>query len=105
MKQDETKVDVLAARAYFAELAADIEQHGTTGDLVADLKAAHERRQAFAMEMVRGRTERAKQARALLCADIFGRLVHRNAIASTLSRLEEQRQHEGFVRMRAEMGL
>lgn len=73
------------ARAYLSELAADIAEHGLTGDMAADIKAAHERRQAFAVEMAEGRTERSQMARKVIAAHIHGRIRadhgHRQALA------------------------
>jgi len=55
------------ARAYLDEIAAEIVAHGNPeGDIAEEMKAAHQRRTAFAAEMRDGLSVRAKQARKLL---------------------------------------
>lgn len=66
--------------AYLDELAADIAAHGPSDDLLRDMQAAHERRQAFAREMAEGKTERAKMAREALQAVVYTRLVSQQAV-------------------------
>lgn len=80
-------------KAYFAELAADIARHhgadasaALQRDPVATLTAAHERRQAFAAEMLEQRTERSKMARIVLCAEVYATA---GAIAARHSALEQ----------------
>lgn len=65
--------------AYLDELAADIAAHGPSGDMSKDMQQAHERRQAFALEMAECRTARARMARAALQAVIYSRLVSQHA--------------------------
>lgn len=63
-------------QAYLAELAADIAAHGGfAGASVEDaLKAAHERRKAFALEMAMGATKRGQMARKVLQAQVWNRV-------------------------------
>lgn len=60
------------AKAYLTELAADIAEHGGLGDdPQAAIHAAHARRQAFAMEMAKGQTERARMVREAFATAIW----------------------------------
>ena len=80
-----------AAVAYLNELAAEIAAAGAVPTDVFDaMQVAHERRRAFAIEMMEGKTDRAKQARRILCAYVYGRLVMRGAIDTALTALEHQ---------------
>lgn len=84
---------VLDARtnAYLDELAADIAECGNpSGDIAEEMKAAHARRQAFAFEMSQGTTDRAKKARAVICAKVYGTCVAHGAIRDTFRSLEMQ---------------
>ena len=57
--------------AYLNQLAADIaENGGPTGDMMADMRAGHARRQAFMQEMANGNTARAQHARRALTVSI-----------------------------------
>lgn len=76
------------ARAYLAELAADIAEHGPTGDMAADIAAAHARRMAFAEEMRAGTTERARMARVVLSAKIYGAAISLHAARRAINRCE-----------------
>ena len=60
-------------KAYLDELAADIAANGgLDGVSVTDaVKAAHQRRQAFAMEMAQGDTKRAQMARKALQTSVW----------------------------------
>ena len=65
-------------QAYFAELAAQIVSTlGTDAakalqaDPVGVLTAAHEQRQEFALELLNGRTDRARMARIVLTAEVY----------------------------------
>lgn len=72
-------------RAYLEELAADIASHGGPGeDMVEAVKVAHARRQAFAMEMAEGKTDRAQMARKVLLAKVYGECAARGAIETAL---------------------
>ena len=85
-----------SAIAYLNELAVDIAQHGPSGDMDADLRAAHERRQAFALEMANGSTPRAQKVREVLAASIYGQIIARDAIRSTFLRFDES-ERRAFV--------
>lgn len=74
--------------AYLDELAADIAAHGPSGDLMRDLQDAHQRRQAFALEMAAGQTDRAKMAREALCAAVYSKLVSQNAVRRCMAACE-----------------
>lgn len=76
------------ARAYLAELAADIAEHGPTGDMAADIAAAHARRMAFAEEMRAGTTDRARMARKVMAAVVWGRAVAAGAHERALDHCE-----------------
>lgn len=55
------------AQAYARELAAEIVANGNPhGDLATEMEAAHQRRQAFALEMAEGRTARARAFRSAM---------------------------------------
>lgn len=66
--------------AYLNELDADIVAHGRSDDFVKDMREAHERRQAFELEMAEGKTEPAKMAREALQAVVYGRVISRHAV-------------------------
>jgi len=75
-----------ADHPYWRELAADIAAHGGLGDDPhAAICAAHDRRQAFAVEMLEGRTGRAKAAAKMLCAAVWMRANRDAAEARMLS--------------------
>lgn len=74
--------------AYLDELAADLAAHGQSGDMLKDMQQAHERRQAFALEMAEGKTERARMAREALQAVIYSRLVARRATQRCMAACE-----------------
>lgn len=59
--------------AYINELATDIATHGGLQGATFEhaLIAAHGRRQAFAAEMARGETQRAKMAAKALCVSVW----------------------------------
>lgn len=73
---------------YLDELAADIAAHGPSGNMLKDMQQAHERRQAFALEMAEGKTERARMAREALQAVIYSRLVSRHAVRRCMTACE-----------------
>lgn len=74
--------------AYLDELAADIAAHGPTADLLRDMQEAHERRQAFALEMAEGKTGRAKMAREALTAAVYCRMVTRHVVQRCMTACE-----------------
>ena len=70
-------------RAYLGEIAADIVAFGGIGEgetVEQAFIAAHRRRQAFAQEMAEGRTDRAKCARRILSAQVYGDALVSDAI-------------------------
>lgn len=69
------------SKRYLAELAADIREHGNPdGDLLAEMQAAHERRQTFAQEMATGHSTRAKQARIALATKVWLNVTTQHAV-------------------------
>lgn len=60
-------------QAYLDELAADIAEHGGLQGktLMQAMQEAKARRQAFALEMAKGSTKRAKMARMAICASVW----------------------------------
>ena len=84
MNANESKDDVLdpKTRAYLSELAAEIVANGNPhGDMLAEMELAHDRRQAFGLEMQAGETNRAKKARRLLSVKVYGDCLVSNEIA------------------------
>ena len=84
-----------AEQAYFAEIAAQlVSTHGEraaevlAADPVAAVTAAHEARLAFVEEILARRTERARLAYEILCAQVYGRAVAVEAQRSALERCE-----------------
>lgn len=74
-----------SARAYLSELAAEIVANGNPrGDLIEEARAAHARRQAFAQEMRDGATARARIARRVFAAQVWGRSQAVKAINSAM---------------------
>lgn len=83
------------ALAYLSQLAAEIVASGNTeGDLIQEAIEAHARRQAFAREMAKGVSDRAKRARAVLCAHTYGQAIARTAIRQTFDNMEFAARHE-----------
>lgn len=79
----------IALPPYFRELATDIAAHGglQPGQSIEEaLSEAHARRQAFALEMAEGATDRAKKVRRVLAAQIYGGI----AVARTLEEIERE---------------
>ena len=68
-KQVLTKIE----EAYLNELAADIAANGCLAGMSIEkaIEAAHDRRQAFALEMAAGATKRAQMARRALQATVW----------------------------------
>lgn len=59
-------------RNYLAELAAEIVANGNpAGDVIEEMKAAHQRRCDFAREMAAGESGRAKKVRRVLAAKVW----------------------------------
>lgn len=78
------------AGAYFDELAAEIVLNGNPGgDLITEARPAHERRQAFALEMHAGETDRAKMAREAIGTYIFLRIQKEQAIDRLMRKCEQ----------------
>lgn len=70
-----------ATIAYLNELAAEIVACGNpAGELWTEMKAAHERRRRFALEMAAGTSDRAQQVRQILAATVYGTVTARGAI-------------------------
>lgn len=77
--------------AYLKELGAEIAANGDpSGDLLAEMKAAHARRQRFAEEMIAGKSDRSRKIRQILGAKVYGTIVARHAIRTTLDRMQMQ---------------
>lgn len=89
---------------YLQELIADIIANGgLQADETLDqaLSEAHSRRQEFALEMAGGQTDRAKKARRVLAAQIYGLL----AVKRTLEQIEKEEAESSrlqFVRVEDE---
>lgn len=78
-------VDMLPADAarYLDELAAEIVARGNpAGDLQAEIKAAHERRQKFAAELLVCETRRTRLAKRVLSTSVFFQVNVRNEMVS-----------------------
>ncbi len=74
---------------YMQELAAEIVANGNpNGDIREEMKAAHERRQAFALEMAEGVTPRSRRARAAIKFALHESSRRRNASAQFAASLE-----------------
>ncbi len=86
------------AAAYFSELAADIAANGgvAEGQTVEEaMIEAHARRQAFAMEMHLGKTERAARARRILAVQIYGDAL----VAAEIEAMQATDRYESNLRI------
>jgi len=68
--------------AYFDELAAEISRHG------GSLEEAHARRQAFVGEMLKGKTVRARMARAAIAIAVYANIQRKNSISRLMHECE-----------------
>lgn len=82
-------------KAYFAQLVAQIvTTHGEKAleafqtDPMAVVAAAHDKRQEFALEMLHGRTERAKMAHEVIVGEVYSEAVKRSSRQKSLERCE-----------------
>jgi len=68
-------------QAYLRELAADIAAHGGLEGKTMDqaITEAHQRRRMFAIEMIEGKTDRAKMARKAISTSILIQATNRIA--------------------------
>lgn len=75
-------------RRYLSELAAEIVAAGDpNGDLIAEMQAAHARRQAVAREMAKGTSDRARIIRRVIATQVWGNVRAHAAMESTLAGL------------------
>jgi len=87
-------------QAYLAELAAQIVTTlGADGvgafqaDPIGVLKAAHDKRQEFAQEILQGRSDRSKMFRIALTAEVYIEAVTVNARRTALEHCEHIAEH------------
>lgn len=68
-----TSINDHDVQAYLSELAADIAAHGGLNGKTIEqaVTEAHRRRQMFAIEMIEGKTDRAKMARKAISTSIL----------------------------------
>lgn len=89
-------------RNYLGEMTAEIVASGNpNGDLIAEMQAAHARRQSVAKEMALGKTERARIARRIIAAQVWGNVRAGAAVDSAIrdlsAELRPDRSHEELV--------
>jgi len=89
---------------YLSELAAEVLANGNPdGDIAVEMQAAHERRAAFAREMLDGKTERSRIARRVICANVYSSAIARSSIESVMGAIEQERNFSRVAEMRADL--
>jgi len=96
-----------SALAYLDELAADIAAHGGFGerDPAVVIAEAHERRQAFILEMHSGTTMRAKIARAVLSGEVYGACIASSTREKVLAQCDDMVRADAVDQIRSNWGI